>query len=149
MKNIKVFSEGNNYTSIDLGELDHLGEYSFLHPKLKQEIIGKVFLGEVLNSTGVEISLQILPPNTNISFLHKHRNHEEIYFFIKGSGQFQVDDSVFNVGEGTLIRISPEGIRTWRNNSDKPLIYMVIQSQSGTLDGYSVSDGFRVAGNIL
>jgi mannose-6-phosphate isomerase-like protein (cupin superfamily) len=149
MEKLKILSEGTNYSAIDIGELDNLMDYSYLHPKLKHKVKGKVFLGEILKSTGVEISFQILPPDTSIPFLHIHTNHEEIYIFLKGSGEFQVDNNIINIKEGTIIRISPEGKRTWRNTSDKPMIFMVIQSQIGTLDNYFVFDGFRTDGDIL
>ncbi|MGA2405884.1 MAG: cupin domain-containing protein [Bacteroidales bacterium] len=82
------------------------------------------------------------------SILHSHKNHEEIYIFIKGNGQFQVDGNRFNIMEGSVIRIAPDGRRTWRNNSDKPLIFMVIQAKNDSLDKYFVEDSFRVREDI-
>jgi len=61
MKTLQISSEGINYSAIDLGEFDNLMEYSYLHPKLKSEVKGKVFIGEFIKSTGTEISFQILP----------------------------------------------------------------------------------------
>jgi mannose-6-phosphate isomerase-like protein (cupin superfamily) len=148
MKTLQISSEGSNYSAIDLGEFDNLLEYSYLHPKLKAEVKGKVFIGELIKSTGTEISFQILPPNTSIPFLHQHKNHEEVYIILKGAGQFIVDDSIFDVKEGSIIRISPEGKRTWRNNSDTPMIFMCIQSRQNSIDNYLVFDGFRSQGEI-
>lgn len=148
MKEIKIISEGQNYSAIELGRLDMLTDYSYMHPKLKQLVKGKVFIGEKLKTTGVEISFQILPPETEIPFLHCHNKHEEVYIILKGAGQFQVDDDIFDVSEGSVIRISPAGKRTWRNNSENPMILIVIQSQDGTLDNHFIADGFRVAGEI-
>jgi mannose-6-phosphate isomerase-like protein (cupin superfamily) len=148
MKNLQISSEGKNYSAVDLGEFDNLMEYSYLHPRLKTEIKGKVFIGEILKATGTEISIQILPPNTNIPFLHQHKNHEETYIILKGTGQFQVDGSVFDIKEGSIIRIAPEGKRSYRNNSANPIIVMCIQSQKNSLDNYLVFDGFRTPGEI-
>lgn len=148
MKNLQISSEGKNYSALDLGKFDHLMEYSYLHPRLKTEIKGKVFIGEILKSTGTEISIQILPPNTNVPFLHQHKNHEETYMILKGTGQFQVDGSVFDIKEGSIIRIAPEGKRSFRNNSDDPMIVMCIQSQKDSLDSFLVFDGFRTPGEI-
>jgi hypothetical protein len=50
--------------------------------------------------------------------------------------------------EGSVIRIAPDGRRTWRNNSDKPLIFMVIQAKNDSLDKYFVEDSFRVREDI-
>jgi mannose-6-phosphate isomerase-like protein (cupin superfamily) len=149
MKNLTIVSEGTNYSAINLGDFDNLMDYSFLHPKLKSEVKGKVFIGEFIKSTGTEISFQILPPQTSVPFLHQHKNHEEIYIIVKGSGQFQVDNCIFDIKEGSIIRIAPDGQRTWRNNSDNPMVFMCIQSQQNSLDNYSVLDGFRTHGEIL
>ncbi|MGE5363621.1 MAG: cupin domain-containing protein [Bacteroidota bacterium] len=149
MKKTEIISEGKNYSAVDLGNLDQLMDHSFLHPKLNVEVKGKVFTGEAVNATGSEVSFQILPPGAEISFLHKHRAHEELYVFLKGSGQFQVDGNVFNIKEGSVVRISPEGSRSWKNSSaEEPMIFMVIQTMAGSLDNYAVEDGYRVDGKI-
>ena len=145
---INVISEGENYKAIDIGLLDQLSDYNFVHPKLGHTVKNKLFIGEILKSTGVEISFTELPPKTTISFLHKHKKHEEIYIFLKGFGQYQVDNNVFLINEGSIIRVSPDGSRTLRNDSENKMIYIVIQSISGTMDGYNISDGYRIDGEI-
>ena len=149
MKNVKITSEGSNHSAIDLGIFDNLMGYSYMHPKRHQEVKGKQFVGELLKTTGAEISFQILPPHFEQTFLHKHRQHEEIYVFLKGSGQFQVDGNIFDVSEGSVIRVSPEGNRTYRNNSENPLVFMCIQCKAGSLENYFVEDGFRGEGEIV
>ncbi|MEI8049546.1 MAG: cupin domain-containing protein [Bacteroidota bacterium] len=149
MKNVIIKSDGINHTAIDLGLIDQLMDYSFTLPKRNQEVKGKVFVGEILKSTGAEISFTVIPPNTEMPFMHQHKNHEEIFVFIKGSGQFQVDDSLFDVCEGSVIRISPNGKRIYRNNSANPLIFLCIQNQVGSLDNFQVEDGFLTEGELL
>src|ERR1035437_4293527 len=137
MKTVKTTSEGINHNAIDLGKLDQLMDYSYMHPKRHQEVKGKLFVSEMLKSTGAELSFTTIPPKTEMPFLHQHNKHEEIYVFLKGSGQFQVDESVFDVSEGS-VRISPNGKRTYRNNSVNPLIFMCIQCQAGSLASFFV-----------
>jgi mannose-6-phosphate isomerase-like protein (cupin superfamily) len=149
MKKIELISEGDNFTAVNVGDFKGLPEHSYLHPKLKTEVKGKVFVGEAIRSTGTEISFQLLPPNTEISFLHKHKNHEEIYVIIKGEGQFQVDGASFDVKEGSVVRVAPEGSRTWRNNSDSPIVVMCFQAQQRSLDCQYIGDGYRVKGDII
>ena len=103
----------------------------------------------MLNSTGAEISFTVIPPMTEMPFMHQHKNHEEIYVVLKGSGQFQVDDSLFEVSEGSVIRISPNGKRIYRNNSANPLIFLCLQNQVDSLDSFQVEDGFLAEGEIL
>jgi mannose-6-phosphate isomerase-like protein (cupin superfamily) len=148
MKTVKITSEGVNHTAIDLGQFDNLSEYSYMHPKRNQEIFGKQFIGEIINATGAEISFTLIPPHTEIPFLHQHIQHEEIYVFLKGCGQFQIDENVFDVKEGSVIRIAPEGKRTYRNNSDDPLIFICVQCKAGSLNSFFVEDGYRSEGEI-
>jgi mannose-6-phosphate isomerase-like protein (cupin superfamily) len=149
MKNLQITSKGINHTAIDFGLIDQLMDYSYMHPKLHREVKGKVFVGEILKSTSAEISFTVIPPKTEMPFMHQHKNHEEIYIFLKGSGQFQVDDSIFDVSEGSVIRISPHGKRIYRNNSDNPLTFLCVQNQAGSLDNFNVEDGFLAEGEIL
>jgi len=74
-------------------------------------------------------------------FYHRHREHEELYIFLKGRGQFMVDGSVVDVQEGSVIRVAPEGVRTWRNHSQEDLYYIVIQAKAGTLQSGTIEDG--------
>ncbi len=148
MKNVKITSEGTNYKAIDLGSFDQLIDYSLINPKSNQEVKGKVFVGEILNSTCSQISFTLIPPHADVPFIHQHKHHEEIYVFLKGSGQYQVDGTILDISEGSVIRVAPDGKRTLRNNSDKPLIYMCIQCQAGSLDGFNVGDGIKNEGEI-
>jgi len=50
--------------------------------------------------------------------------------------------------EGTLIRVDPSGMRTWRNNGKEALLFMVIQARKDSLAEHNIHDGFRVKGQI-
>jgi len=149
MKKAIIKSEGNNYSAIEIGKFNDINQYSFPHPKLEKSIPGKLFISELIKSTGTEISIQALPANTDIPFLHSHKEHEEIYIFLKGSGQFQVDNDLFDIQEGSIVRIAPNGKRTWRNKSDDSMLLIVIQAKAESLQNYYVSDGFNANGQIL
>ncbi len=148
MKKPEVISENENYKAIDIGALEQICDYEFTHPNLKHIVQGKLFIGEFIKSTGAEISFQELPPKTTIPFLHKHKKHEEIYIFLKGKGKYQVDNDIFNIKEGSIVRVSPKGSRIFRNDSDTTMIYMVIQCHVDSLTGYNISDGYRIDGEI-
>ena len=45
-----------------------------------------------------------LNPNMSTSG-HKHRGQEEIYFFIKGSGEMEINDKKFPVSKGDTVLI--------------------------------------------
>ena len=132
---------GRSFASFDAGALESWEEHSFLHPRLGKEIKGKLFLKGLLGLTGMEISLNKLPPRTFVPFSHRHRENEEVYIFVKGRGRFMVDGSVIEVQAGTVIRVSPDGARTWRNDSDEDLYYVVVQARAGTIGEGAVADG--------
>ena len=136
---------GPNFTAIDLGLLAQLDQYTYKHPALPRETEGKVFLNQLLGMTSSEISVNKLPPRTSMPFYHTHRLNEEIYIFIKGEGEFQIDGKVFQVREGTVVRVAQEGERCWRNTSDTDdLYYVVVQARAGTYEGDTVADGVGV-----
>ena len=71
---------------------------------------------------------------------HQHQQNEEVYIFIQGKGQVQVDGEVIEVQEGSIVRIAPNGERIWRNNSNEPLLYIVIQTRERSLTQYGLAD---------
>ena len=147
MKEIEKLSENENYNAINLGNLDNLMNYSLIHPVNKQEIEGKVFLKDATKATGSEISFNSLPAKSEQPYFHIHYKNEETYIIIKGFGYFQVDDDCFEIAEGSVIRVAPNGKRGISNSSDDTMIYMVVQSKENSLEEHTTKDGERVSFN--
>lgn len=145
MKTAKTIVDEKNYTAINLGNLDELMQYSLIHKVNKQKIEGKVFLKDITKATGTEISFNSLAPKTEQPYFHIHYKNEETYIILKEHGYFQVDGNCFEIQEGSVIRVAPEGIRGIRNDSDETMIYMVVQSKENSLEEYTTDDGERVA----
>jgi mannose-6-phosphate isomerase-like protein (cupin superfamily) len=143
MKKIEIISENKNYKAINIGSLDHLQGYSFIHPKTGQTVTGKVFVKEATGATGSEISFTTIPPHTELPYFHFHRKDEETYIILKGTGYYQVDDDCFPISEGSIILVAPEGIRGMCNTSDEPMVYICIQSKAGSLEEHTTDDGGR------
>lgn len=144
MSKIKTVSENKNYTAVSIGNLDELMSHSLIHPKLGTKIEGKVFLKDATKATSTEVSFNILPPKTDVSYFHIHQKNEETYIFLKGSGYFQVDEDCFEISEGSVIRVAPAGKRGLTNTSEDTMIYMVIQSKENSLEEYTTDDGKRI-----
>jgi mannose-6-phosphate isomerase-like protein (cupin superfamily) len=144
MKQIEKRSENVNYTAVDLGKLTEIKEFSLIHPVNKRLIEGKVFLKDATSATGTEISFNSLPPKSEQPYFHIHRKNEETYIILKGFGFFQVDDDCFDITEGSVIRVAPNGKRGICNSSDDLMIYMVIQSKENSLEEHTTADGERV-----
>lgn len=147
MKSIEKVSEGSSYTAATAGSFDKLGEFTYVHP-MGIEVPGKVFTSEALHTTGTEVSFQTMPVGGGISFLHTHKENEELYIVVSGEGEFQVDGTIFPIAEGSLVRVAPAGKRAWRNTGSVPLVMMVIQSKEKSLDYPGIADGSRVNGEV-
>lgn len=140
MKQIEKIATAENFSAVNVGKLDELGDYLLeLGPEVK--IPGKVFGGIALGATGGEFSFQIFRPGTETGFLHTHKNHEELYFFLKGKGEFQVDGQIFPVSEGSVVRVAPDGKRSVRNNGSEPLIMLCVQYRGNTFTAEDAADG--------
>lgn len=140
MKEIKTIASAANFSAISVGALNELGDYVLeLGPEVK--IPGKVFGGAALGATGSEFSFQVFQPGTESGFLHTHKNHEELYFFLSGKGEFQVDGEVFPIAEGNVVRVNPAGKRSVRNNGTTPLVMLCVQYRGNTFTSEDAADG--------
>jgi mannose-6-phosphate isomerase-like protein (cupin superfamily) len=135
---------GENFSVANVGSFSELDEFTFEAANLPLKVQGKVFLKELLSLTSAEISFNSIPPGKSIPFYHKHRFNEEIYIFIRGAGEFQVDNVVFPVTEGTVVRVDCEGERCWRNTSDADLHCITIQARAGSFPNHTIQDGLKV-----
>ncbi|MDE6610208.1 MAG: cupin domain-containing protein, partial [Muribaculaceae bacterium] len=126
MKQIQKLSEAENYSAINLGRLADIKDY-ILQLGTEVKMPGKVFGGQAVLATGGDFSFQVFAPGQETGFLHTHKSHEELYFFLAGKGEFQVDGVVFQVQEGSVVRVAPAGRRSVRNNGDEPLIMLWVQ----------------------
>lgn len=140
MKQVKTVASATNFKAINVGKLNEVSDYVLeLGPDVK--IPGKVFGGQALGATGGDFSFQVFQPGTETGFLHTHKTHEELYFFLSGEGQFQVDDEIFPVSEGSVVRVAPAGVRSVRNNGSTPLIMLCVQYKGDTFTADDAADG--------
>jgi mannose-6-phosphate isomerase-like protein (cupin superfamily) len=137
---VAVTAEGKNFSAVDLGPFSKLNDYKFVHPRAGR-VSGKVFTRDALKLTGMEVSMNKLPAGIAVPFSHQHKQNEELYIFVKGQGQMQIDGDIVEVREGTMVRIAPGGTRTWRSNSTEDLHYIVIQARENSLVQATFDDG--------
>lgn len=141
-------AQQNNFSVVEVGSSDLWKGYTTtkVNSLPGMEIPGKFFLNDVLALSSMEISINCLPAGGKVPFFHKHKSHEEVYLFLKGQGQFLIDGEIIPIKEGTAIKVNPEGIRTWRNNSNEDLYYLVIQATAGSLTSSGTDDGIKTEG---
>lgn len=118
----------------------NLGQYCF-QPNPDLKVDGKLFLGERLKLSGAEVSLNRMPAGASMPFFHRHNTNEELYLFVGGKGEMQIDEERFDVEEGSVVRVSPAAARIWRNTGANDLYFVCIQYREGTETGRGVSDG--------
>ncbi len=140
MKETKTIIKNENVTAVDFGKLSNLNEFVLeLAPEVK--IPGKVFGGALVGATGGDFSFQSFAPGDETGFLHTHKTHEELYFFLSGKGEFQVDGEVFPITEGSVVRVAPNGKRSIRNNGAEPLVMLCVQYRGDTFTTEDATDG--------
>lgn len=140
MKQIQQIATGAHFSAVSTGSFSELNEY-VLPVAPGMEIQGKVFMGQALQATGAEISFQSFAPGKETGFLHTHQTHEELYIFVSGKGEFQVDGQVFPVAEGSVVRVALEGKRSVRNHGTEPLVMICVQYKANAFTAQDATDG--------
>lgn len=126
MSEVKVMNKGSRYAHATVGSL-HGFE-------------GKQFVKDATGATSCEISFGSLPSGAAVPFFHSHKENEENYIILSGAGKFQVDDDVFEISEGSVIRVSTNCDRNLKCTSGEPMTYICIQAKEGSLGGYTMTD---------
>ncbi len=103
--------------------------------------IQRTCLHDLLGLTGAEISLNRLPAGKATPFLHRHRMNEEVYVVLEGEGSFYADGEVILLSEGSALRVDPACARAIRASDEKGIAYLCVQSASGSLKGFTATDG--------
>ena len=66
-----------------------------------------------LNAKQIGISLQRVKPGKRHAFAHRHKQAEEVYVVVSGSGRVKLDDEVKEVGPLDAIRVGPSVTRAF------------------------------------
>ena len=133
MTDKKLFSVGN------YGEDASWMELKMSHP-VRGDISGKHFLRSDLALTGMEVSLNALPEKTALPHKHAHKQNEELYFFLSGVGEMEIDFEVVPVKAGTALRVATGAMRTIRSLSGGELRFIVIQAKENSLVQANLQD---------
>lgn len=126
MSEIKTLNSGDKFAHASIGPLCGFA--------------GKQFVKEAIGATSCEISFGTLPSGAAVPFFHSHKANEENYIILSGAGKFQVDDNVFDVAEGSVIRVSTNCDRNLKCTSTEAMTYICIQAKEDSLGGYTMTD---------
>lgn len=110
------------------------------YKKVSLENAPRVELHDKLGLTGAEISYNVLPAGQGVPFVHSHKQNEEIYFIINGSGKVIIDGEEINLTSGDFIKIPPKAERQFFASNDSDITYICIQVKENSLDGFTQDD---------
>lgn len=126
MSEIKTLNSGENFAHASVGSL--------------RSFEGKQFVKDATSATSCEISFGTLPTGGAVPFFHSHKENEENYIILSGRGKFQVNDDVFDIAEGSVIRVATNCDRNIKCTSEEQMCYICIQAKEGSLGGYTMTD---------
>src|SRR3954452_10628144 len=101
----------------------------YTHQNLKEDVedVGSNFDGapglefrlatKALELERSGLSHQRIPPGYRFPYGHTHKEQEELYVVVRGSGRMKLDDEIVELEEWNAVRVAP---RTWRGYEAGP-----------------------------
>jgi mannose-6-phosphate isomerase-like protein (cupin superfamily) len=101
----------SDYAIVNLLEIDDTvqGRLEGLEGRLSRKHLGSRDLG---------VSHWKYAPNLRNPGAHSHREQEEAYVVVGGSGRVRLDDEIRDIRQWDVIRVAPEVIRTFEAGPD-------------------------------
>ncbi len=82
---------------------------------------------QTLGLTSAEVSVNTLPAEASVPFVHFHKENEKIYIITEGSGNLNIDNEIVAVKKGGVIKISPKSKRQFETSNDEAMSYICVQ----------------------
>lgn len=120
----------SKYTKSDFGSMAEIA---------KREN-GKAFLHDALNLTSCEVSLNVVPAGFKVPFNHSHKQNEEIYIILSGTGIITVDGEPIPVVAGSAVRVATGAARTIENTGAGEMQFICIQARENSLAQFGFGD---------
>jgi len=76
------------------------------------------FSRKFLDSRDLGVSLFTYAPNLRSSTGHSHREQEEAYVVVAGSGRVRLDDEIRDIRVWDVVRVAPEVVRAFEAGPD-------------------------------
>jgi mannose-6-phosphate isomerase-like protein (cupin superfamily) len=98
------------------------------------------FARKHLESEHLGVSLFRVAPNYRIVYGHSHREQEEAYVVIEGSGRMRLGDEVIDVAQWDVVRVAPAVVRAFEGGPDGLAYIAVGNDRPEGGDGEMVKD---------
>jgi uncharacterized cupin superfamily protein len=76
------------------------------------------FARERLGAERVGVALHVIKPGKRQGFAHRHREAEEVYVVLSGSGRVKLDDHLHQLRPLDAIRVAPQVARAFEAGPD-------------------------------
>jgi mannose-6-phosphate isomerase-like protein (cupin superfamily) len=76
------------------------------------------FARKHLDSEHLGVSYFRYGPGVRSAMAHSHREQEEAYVVINGSGRVRIDDEAYPLRRWDVVRVSPEAVRAFEGGDD-------------------------------
>jgi mannose-6-phosphate isomerase-like protein (cupin superfamily) len=93
-----------------------------------------------LDSEHLGISYFRYGPNYKSAFGHRHREQEEGYVVVSGSGQVKLDDQVVDLRQWDVVRVAPGVVRAFAGGPDGLELIAIGSDRPEGGDGEMVQD---------
>ena len=71
-----------------------------------------------MRSAELGVSRFTFEPHARMPFGHRHREQEEAYVVVAGSGRFKLDDEIVDVVPWDVLRVAPSVVRAFEAGPD-------------------------------
>ena len=101
----------SNWTIVNLSDVDDsaAGRMDGLEVRMSRK---------QMESRDVGVSLFRYGPNVRNPMSHTHREQEEAYVVVSGSGRIRLDDDIHDVKQWDVVRVAPEVLRAFEAGPD-------------------------------
>ncbi len=98
------------------------------------------FARKHLDSDHLGVSYFRYPPNYRSPIGHRHREQEEAYVVVEGSGRMRGDDQIVEVSQWDVIRVAPNVVRAFEGGPEGLTVIAIGNDRPEGGDGEMVKD---------
>jgi len=91
----------------------------------------------LVNTESLSVIQEMMPPGTTEN-MHYHKLSQQVFFILKGSATFEIDDQIYNVKMGESIHVLPLAKHCISNNQNEELHFLVVSQPKSHGDRINV-----------
>jgi quercetin dioxygenase-like cupin family protein len=121
----------SDYTKTNLMEIEAPAQFKGLEARFARDRLGSEHLG---------VSHFRFAPNLRVPFGHSHREQEEAYVIVEGSGRMRLGDEIIDLAPWDVVRVAPHVVRAFEAGPDGLAYIAVGNDRPEGGDGEMVKD---------